>query len=98
MNPRSSSLSLRRNAGPRLFPRITRWHRPRERHVMGKRPGARRGNKQFRPTVERLERRDVPTAGALDTAFGSGGLVNLSFPSAFDNQAQAVAVQADGKI
>jgi uncharacterized delta-60 repeat protein len=36
--------------------------------------------------------------GALDTAFGTGGLVSLNIGGTSADQAKAVAVQADGKI
>ncbi len=53
--------------------------------------------KDVRPSLacERLETRDTPSAGALDTAFGSAGKVldtHLAGP------ARAVAVQPDGRI
>ena len=39
------------------------------------------------------------TNGALDSTFGTGGVVNTSFTSAADSEsASAVAVQTDGKI
>jgi uncharacterized delta-60 repeat protein len=52
--------------------------------------------KNFYPQLERLERREVP-AGALDSAFGMGGLATASFGS-FSDQGMAVAVQEDGKV
>jgi uncharacterized delta-60 repeat protein len=53
----------------------------------------------FRPRLEALEDRCVPTAGALDTTFGVGGKVLSSFltPS-YDFGLAGTAIQADGKI
>src|SRR5262249_44622586 len=53
----------------------------------------------FRPRLEALEGRCVPTAGALDPTFGAGGKVLSSFltPS-YDFGLAGTAIQADGKI
>jgi uncharacterized delta-60 repeat protein len=54
---------------------------------------------RFRPTFELLENRITPTAGMLDGTFGQGGLVTTDMGmQPTSNSAQAVAVQADGKI
>jgi uncharacterized delta-60 repeat protein len=51
-----------------------------------------------RPRLEALEDRLMPsTGGLLDPTFGSGGQVLSSLASSYDN-ANAVAVQPDGKI
>jgi uncharacterized delta-60 repeat protein len=52
------------------------------------------GRRSFRPRLEALERRDVPSGG-LDPTFGSGGLVNVT---GGDNQSTFVTSQADGKL
>jgi uncharacterized delta-60 repeat protein len=53
----------------------------------------------YRPSLETLEDRCVPSApGTLDTSFGSGGIVTTSFGSKSVASAFAVAVQPDGKI
>jgi uncharacterized delta-60 repeat protein len=51
----------------------------------------------FKPHVEALEDRTLMNAGALDTTFGTGGLLttNLSYTALNSN---SVAVQPDGKI
>lgn len=53
--------------------------------------------KDLRPSLacERLETRDTPSAGSLDTAFGSAGKV---LDTHLDGPARAVAIQTDGKI
>jgi uncharacterized delta-60 repeat protein len=51
--------------------------------------------------LERFEDRVVPTAGVLDSSFGTGGIVTTDFTnSSFISvdKAQSVAVQGDGKI
>jgi uncharacterized delta-60 repeat protein len=50
----------------------------------------------FRPRLEVLEGRDVPSAGPLDTTFGAGGSVTTLLGSG--SFAYATALQADGKI
>src|SRR5262245_2633897 len=68
------------------------------------RPAAqRKRNVAFRPGIELLENRTVPTAGVLDTNFGTGGIVLTDFPPGTfgspDDFARAVAIQpADGKL
>jgi uncharacterized delta-60 repeat protein len=52
--------------------------------------------KRVVPSLELLERRVTPSAGALDPTFGVGGLVRTPFP--VGGIAHAAAVQADGKI
>src|SRR5262245_44683704 len=54
---------------------------------------------RFRPRLEVLEDRCVPSAGALDTTFGTGGMVTTSFlgPTT-DLGVGGTAIQADGKI
>jgi uncharacterized delta-60 repeat protein len=51
----------------------------------------------FRPRLEALEDRYVPSGGALDPTFGTGGLVSTAIGSRNDNPG-AVITQADGKI
>src|SRR3954454_2550289 len=55
----------------------------------------------FRParrlSVERLEDRLTPAAGALDATFGTGGLVITDFTNSTE-RANAMALQPDGKI
>src|SRR3954451_11310357 len=66
--------------------------------VLGGRTNARRGaTTRARLALERLEVRTVPSAGALDPTFGTGGKVLTDFGSFSDN-AGSVAVQAAGKI
>jgi uncharacterized delta-60 repeat protein len=48
--------------------------------------------------LEALEDRCVPSAGALDPTFGSGGTVITSFAQGTQNSAQALVIQPDGKI
>src|SRR5262245_28701945 len=48
-----------------------------------------------RPAFERLEDRTTPS-GSLDVGFGGNGTQTLNFEA--DDRANAVAVQADGKI
>jgi uncharacterized delta-60 repeat protein len=52
--------------------------------------------------LENLEQRDVPTAGLLDTTFGTAGKTVVPFdlapPAHVTDQARAFTVQADGKI
>ena len=50
----------------------------------------------FRPRVLRLEDRTVPTAGALDPTFGTGGKVNFNF--SFTDAVGDMALQSTGKI
>jgi uncharacterized delta-60 repeat protein len=62
-----------------------------------RRPARRRP--AWRPGLERLEERAVPTAGALDPTFGAGGKVTTDlFPRSIPTYSAAQAVQADGKI
>src|SRR5713101_7096792 len=62
-------------------------------------PSARRRSATFRPFLEALEERCVPSApGSLDTTFGSGGIVTTSFGNRSNDYGAAVAVQSDGKI
>jgi uncharacterized delta-60 repeat protein len=58
---------------------------------------------RFRPRLEALEDRVVPSAGQLDPTFGSGGLVTTvvgrdALGGSPDAQANAVLVQPDGKV
>jgi uncharacterized delta-60 repeat protein len=50
------------------------------------------------PALEILEDRITPNAGSLDPNFGVGGQVLTAFNSSVGNGANAVAMQADGKI
>jgi uncharacterized delta-60 repeat protein len=59
--------------------------------------GSRRQRPARRLSVERLEDRLAPAAGALDTTFGIGGKALADFVGAAD-RANAIALQADGKI
>jgi uncharacterized delta-60 repeat protein len=62
-------------------------------------PGRRRrSGTRFRPRLECLEDRHLPSAGALDLGFGSSGKVGTTFQGSLDNAAQATAIQSDGKI
>src|SRR5260370_39581879 len=62
-------------------------------------PSARRRAATFRPYLEALEDRCVPSApGSLDTTFGSGGIVTTSFGTRSNDYGIGVAVQSDGKI
>jgi uncharacterized delta-60 repeat protein len=51
----------------------------------------------FRPRLEALEDRSVPSAGALDPAFGNGGIVTTNLGSP-DDEATNIFVQPDGKL
>src|SRR5262249_7270880 len=48
-------------------------------------------------SVERLEDRLAPAAGALDLTFGTGGKVTTDFAGSIE-RGNAVALQPDGKI
>jgi uncharacterized delta-60 repeat protein len=67
-------------------------------------PGAdgarrRRSKPAFRPRLEHLEARDLPTAGFLDQGFGIHGQVIVPDPGRGQQMAvKDVAVQTDGKI
>src|SRR5262249_1861763 len=50
----------------------------------------------FRPRLEALEDRSLPSGGALDPTFGTGGIVIT--PAGASSAAHSVAVQNDGKI
>ncbi len=50
----------------------------------------------YRPRLEALEDRCVPSAGDLDPSFGSGGIVTT--PIGTDSPAYSLAIQPDGKI
>jgi uncharacterized delta-60 repeat protein len=52
---------------------------------------------QFRPRLEVLEDRSVPSAGALDPTFGNGGTVTTNLGSP-DDEATNIFVQPDGKL
>jgi hypothetical protein len=47
--------------------------------------------------LEALEERCVPSAGDLDTTFGSGSVATASI-SSYNNKFQDIAIQSDGKI
>src|SRR5438445_609758 len=51
----------------------------------------------FRPVLEGLEDRTLLSAGDLDPAFGTGGIVTTNFGTSLD-KGQSVLVQTDGKI
>jgi uncharacterized delta-60 repeat protein len=67
------------------------WNRA-GRYQAKRRPPAPR----FRPRLEALEDRCLPSAGVLDPTFGSGGTVTTSFGKS--TEAAAMAIQRDGKI
>src|SRR5438270_10459754 len=50
------------------------------------------------PRLEHLESRTLLSAGDLDPTFGMGGELTNSFQGPLDSQAQAAALQPDGKI
>src|SRR5262249_38148067 len=52
---------------------------------------------RFRPRLEALEDRCLLSAGLLDPTFGTGGLVTTAVSSR-GSQANALAIQPDGKI
>jgi len=56
---------------------------------------ARKTRFQFRPRLEALEDRCLPSGGVLDPTFGSGGLVSST---AGGFEAMAVATASDGKV
>ncbi len=59
----------------------------------------RRPRPGYRPRLESLEDRCVPSApGTLDSSFGSGGIVTTTFGKKPNDYANGVAVQSDGKI
>src|SRR5262249_6508072 len=64
----------------------------------GQRQYRSRGKRRFAPRLELLESRLTPSGGALDTTFGQGGAVLTHFGAFNNDQAQAIAVQSDGKI
>jgi uncharacterized delta-60 repeat protein len=57
-----------------------------------------RHRQTFRPTVEILETRSMLAAGDLDTSFGIAGRVTTDFLENSLDRANAMAIQADGKI
>src|SRR5262245_24143597 len=59
--------------------------------------GSRGGRRARRLSVERLEDRLAPAAGALDPTFGTGGMVITDFENGSDI-GKAQALQTDGKI
>src|SRR5262245_19245829 len=61
------------------------------------RPTRRDRRPRFRPAVEALEDRDVPTAGALDQTFAASG-VAFTDVGPFNDSGRALAVQTDGRI
>src|SRR5262245_18175308 len=50
-----------------------------------------------RPRLESLDDRCLPSAGALDPTFGTGGLIVTDLGSQYD-RACAMAIQPDGKL
>src|SRR5262249_5307737 len=52
----------------------------------------------YRPRLEKLEERCLPSSGPLDPTFGSGGIVTSQISTKGGSQTHAVALQADGKI
>src|SRR5688500_12743553 len=59
---------------------------------------SRQSHAAFRPRLEWLEDRTLLSAGGLDLSFGGAGKVNTPFAGPSGDNAQALAVQADGKI
>lgn len=60
--------------------------------------GTRSPSRTCRPQLETLEDRSVPSAGFLDTTFGSGGIVTTGISNGSADDARAVLVQPDGKL
>jgi uncharacterized delta-60 repeat protein len=52
----------------------------------------------FRPRLETMEDRTVPSAGMLDPTFGNGGIVSTGINTGSGDDARAVLVQPDSKI
>jgi uncharacterized delta-60 repeat protein len=76
------------------------WVRMWRKSLSPNRTPIRRPAERTRLWAEPLEARDVPAAGMLDPTFGAGGSVSTDFgrTSTTTDWAEAVAVQADGKI
>src|SRR5438045_729302 len=90
VSPRPQAPGLRAEVSSTLIPeRSIRMTRSFSTHRQTN-PKPRR---TFRPQAEGLEGRQLLSAGALDTTFGTGGYT-LAGPTS----AQAVQIQADGKI
>ncbi|MCI0459453.1 MAG: hypothetical protein L0Z62_21090 [Gemmataceae bacterium] len=58
----------------------------------------RTGRASFRPRLEPLEDRAVPSAGDLDPTFGIGGKVTTGFAFQTADRAHDLVIQPDGKI
>src|SRR5262245_57018123 len=65
---------------------LTRWQRTQKT-----------SHPRFRPVVETLEDRDVPTAGAVDQTFAASG-VAFTDVGPLNDSGRALAVQTDGRI
>lgn len=74
---------------------LARWFRG--RRIAPSRT-ARRSKPSCKLHLESLEDRCVPTAGALDPTFGTGGLVTTDFAPTGNEIANDMVVQADNKI
>src|SRR4051812_33541141 len=48
--------------------------------------------------LERLEDRQLLSAGSLDSSFGTGGLVTTDFSATAESRPNGVAIQSDGKV
>src|SRR5258707_817739 len=83
---------------------VKSWLRNLQAHVLESGKGERRATSsnashRFRPRLEALEDRIVPSAGELDPTFGVGGKVVTDFQGpAYDTANAVVATQADGKV
>jgi hypothetical protein len=80
----------------RAFTWLGRWF-PKVSSSPGSRLQSSRRERRV-PLLERLEDRTLLNGGTLDPAFGVGGQVLTAFAGFQDNEADAVAIQQDGKI
>jgi uncharacterized delta-60 repeat protein len=66
-------------------------------HRRRARPAKPRAARSFRPRLEGLETRTLLSAGDLDPTFGNAGKVLTGFQGSYDDSANAVVRQSDGK-
>src|SRR5439155_12107277 len=77
---------------------IHAWFLRRRRALVNRPPKPASRAWGFRPRLETLESRTLLSAGDLDPTFGQGGKVLTAFEGSQQDEATAVARQADGKL